>query len=87
MIYLVGVPYGRFELHPLLMKKALDGVCAENVERVLLMGTVYPYGLPTKGWELLALVVPVDGVSRDRSGLGWLARDLCMARSSTLLDS
>lgn len=47
LVYLVGVPYDRFELHPILMKKTLDGACAEGVERVLLIGTVYPYGLPT----------------------------------------
>ncbi|HUK15709.1 MAG TPA: NAD-dependent epimerase/dehydratase family protein [Bryobacteraceae bacterium] len=47
LVYLVGVPYDRFELHPLLMTKTLEGACAEGVERLLLIGTVYPYGLPT----------------------------------------
>lgn len=46
LIYLVGVPYDHFELHPQLMRKTLNGAIAENVERVLLIGTVYPYGLP-----------------------------------------
>jgi len=47
LIYLVGVPYNHFELHPVLMRKTLDGAIAEGVERVVLIGTVYPYGLPT----------------------------------------
>ena len=47
LIYLVGVPYNHFELHPVLMRKTLDGAIAEAVERVVLIGTVYPYGLPT----------------------------------------
>jgi nucleoside-diphosphate-sugar epimerase len=47
LIYLVGVPYNHFELHPILMQKTLDGAIAEGVQRVVLIGTVYPYGLPT----------------------------------------
>ena len=46
LVYLVGVPYNHFELHPVLMRKTLDGAIAEGVERVVLIGTVYPYGLP-----------------------------------------
>ncbi|HEX3473329.1 MAG TPA: NAD-dependent epimerase/dehydratase family protein [Silvibacterium sp.] len=44
LIYLIGVPYNRFELHPVLMQKTLDGAIAEGVQRVVLIGTVYPYG-------------------------------------------
>jgi nucleoside-diphosphate-sugar epimerase len=44
IVYLVGVNYGQFELHPQLMAKTLAGVVAEGVERLLLIGTVYPYG-------------------------------------------
>lgn len=44
LIYLVGVDYTKFELHPILMRKTLDGVIATGVERVVLIGTVYPYG-------------------------------------------
>jgi len=47
LIYLIGVPYNHFELHPLVMQKTLDGAIAEGVKRVVLIGTVYPYGLPT----------------------------------------
>ncbi len=46
LIYLVGVPYNHFELHPVLMQKTLDGAVAEGVKRLLLVGTVYPYGRP-----------------------------------------
>jgi len=43
-IYLVGVPYHRFELHPALMRKTLDGLTAAGVRQLILIGTVYPYG-------------------------------------------
>lgn len=46
LIYLVGVPYDNFELHPLTMRQTLDGAVAEGVKRVVLIGTVYPYGVP-----------------------------------------
>ncbi len=47
IIYLVGVPYNHFELHPVLMQKTLDGALAAGVKRIVLIGTVYPYGAPT----------------------------------------
>lgn len=46
LIYLVGVPYDHFELHPTTMRKTLDGAIAEGVRRILLIGTVYPFGTP-----------------------------------------
>lgn len=46
LIYLVGVPYNHFELHPKTMQQTLDGAIAEGVRRILLIGTVYPYGMP-----------------------------------------
>lgn len=46
LIYLVGVNYTQFELHPELMRKTLDGAISAGVKQVLLIGTVYPYGLP-----------------------------------------
>jgi nucleoside-diphosphate-sugar epimerase len=46
LIYLVGVPYNHFELHPVTMRQTLDGAIAEGVKRVILIGTVYPYGVP-----------------------------------------
>jgi nucleoside-diphosphate-sugar epimerase len=44
IIYL-GVAYDHFELHPQLMRKTLDGAIAAGVTRMLLISTVYPYGL------------------------------------------
>lgn len=46
IVYLVGVPYNHFELHPLVMRQALDAAIAEGVGQMLLVGTVYPYGRP-----------------------------------------
>ncbi|WP_375744085.1 NAD-dependent epimerase/dehydratase family protein [Corallococcus interemptor] len=45
LIYMVGVNYWQFHLHPELMRRTLDAAIAEGVERVVLIGTVYPYGL------------------------------------------
>ena len=44
LIYLVGVDYWRFAEHPVLMEKTLAGAIAQGVKRVVLIGTVYPYG-------------------------------------------
>ncbi|AFE04847.1 NAD-dependent epimerase/dehydratase [Corallococcus coralloides DSM 2259] len=46
LIYMVGVNYWQFHLHPELMRRTLEAAIAEGVERVVLIGTVYPYGLP-----------------------------------------
>jgi nucleoside-diphosphate-sugar epimerase/protein-tyrosine phosphatase len=46
LVYLVGVPYHQFQLHPELMRKTVDAAVAEGVQRIVLIGTVYPYGLP-----------------------------------------
>lgn len=43
-IYLVGVPYDRFADHPPLMARTLEGIEAAGVERLILIGTLYPYG-------------------------------------------
>jgi nucleoside-diphosphate-sugar epimerase len=45
-VYLVGVDYTQFELHPKLMRAAVDGAVAAGTKRMLLVGTVYPYGHP-----------------------------------------
>lgn len=45
-IYLIGVNYWQFELHPVLMRKILGQAQAAGVKRTLLIGTVYPYGRP-----------------------------------------
>ena len=44
LIYLVGVNYTQFELHPELMRKTLTGAIAAGVKNILLIGTIYPYG-------------------------------------------
>ena len=46
LVYLVGVPYNHFELHPELIRKTLTGAIAGGVARFVLIGTVYPYGTP-----------------------------------------
>ncbi len=46
LVYLVGVPYHLFAQHPVVMRQTLAGAIAEGVQRVVLVGTVYPYGLP-----------------------------------------
>ncbi|MBS7807787.1 NAD-dependent epimerase/dehydratase family protein [Variovorax sp. PCZ-1] len=46
LIYLVGVNYWQFDLHPQLMQKTLAGATAAGVKKMLLIGTVYPYGQP-----------------------------------------
>lgn len=48
LIYLVGVPYWDFRLHPLLMQKTLEGARAAGVSKLLLIGTVYPFGRPQR---------------------------------------
>jgi nucleoside-diphosphate-sugar epimerase len=46
IVYLVGVPYTDFRLHPVLMRKTLDGAVAAGVRQIVLIGTVYPFGRP-----------------------------------------
>lgn len=46
IVYLVGVDYTRFDLHPVVMRATLDGAVAAGVDRLLLIGNVYPYGRP-----------------------------------------
>jgi nucleoside-diphosphate-sugar epimerase len=45
LIYMVGVNYWQFELHPELMRKTLTGAIAAGVRNIVLIGTVYPYGM------------------------------------------
>ena len=47
LIYLVGVNYWQFELHPEIMQKTLAGAIAAGVENIVLIGGVYAYGLVT----------------------------------------
>lgn len=49
LVHLVGVPYDHFEQHPVVMRQTLEGAIAEGVQRIVLVGTVYPYGMPRTG--------------------------------------
>ena len=44
LIYMVGVNYWQFALHPELMRKTLNGAVTAGVKNIILIGTVYPYG-------------------------------------------
>lgn len=44
LVYMVGVNYWQFELHPALLRKTLDGAVAAGVRDIILIATVYPYG-------------------------------------------
>lgn len=44
LVYMVGVNYWQFELHPALLRKTLDGAVAAGVSNIVLIATVYPYG-------------------------------------------
>ncbi len=46
LVYMVGVPYDAFRLHPDLMRRTLEAAEAEGVRRLLLIGTAYPFGRP-----------------------------------------
>lgn len=46
LVYMVGVPYDAFRLHPPLMRRTLEAAEAEGVRRLLLIGTAYPFGRP-----------------------------------------
>jgi nucleoside-diphosphate-sugar epimerase len=46
VVHMVGVPYTDFQLHPVLMRRVLDAATAEQVDRLLLIGTLYVFGPP-----------------------------------------
>ena len=46
IFYCVGLPYPSHHLHPVLMRTTLEAATAMNVERVVLVSSVYPYGVP-----------------------------------------
>jgi nucleoside-diphosphate-sugar epimerase len=46
IFYTVGVPYDQFELHPVIMRRTLEGALAARVRRIVLITNVYPYGIP-----------------------------------------
>jgi nucleoside-diphosphate-sugar epimerase len=46
IFYCVGLPYPSHRLHPELMRTALQGASSVNVERMVLISSVYGYGVP-----------------------------------------
>jgi nucleoside-diphosphate-sugar epimerase len=46
IFYCVGLPYPSHHLHPALMRTTLEAATAMNVERIVLVSSVYPYGVP-----------------------------------------
>jgi nucleoside-diphosphate-sugar epimerase len=45
-VYCVGVPYTRFDLHPVLMKATVAGAAAAGVRKLIVISSVYSYGVP-----------------------------------------
>lgn len=46
LIYLVGVPYPQFRLHPQYLRTTVEAAKRAGVERIVHLSNVYPYGLP-----------------------------------------
>src|SRR6185312_15193144 len=46
LVYLVGLNYWDFRLHPVLMRQTIEGAVAAGVSRLVLISTVYPFGRP-----------------------------------------
>ena len=46
VIYALGVPYTQFDLYPKRMRTAVDAAVAAGVERLLVISSVYSYGIP-----------------------------------------
>lgn len=46
IVYLVGVPYTQFAMHPKLSRIAVDAAVSSGVRRFVHISTVYPYGKP-----------------------------------------
>jgi nucleoside-diphosphate-sugar epimerase len=46
IFYCVGLPYPSHNLHPVLMRTTLEAAASVGVERIVLISSVYPYGVP-----------------------------------------
>ena len=46
IFYCVGLPYPSHHLHPVLMRTTLEAATAVGVRRLVLISSVYPYGVP-----------------------------------------
>ncbi len=49
IVYAVGVPYTRFDLHPTLMQTAVEAAAVMKVRRMVVVSSVYSYGVPQTG--------------------------------------
>ena len=45
-VYTVGLPYPQFEMHPVLMRKAVEAAARAGVGRMAVVSSVYSYGAP-----------------------------------------
>lgn len=46
VVYTVGLPYPSHRLHPVLMRTTLQAATTMGVKRIVLISSVYPYGVP-----------------------------------------
>lgn len=46
VVYTVGAPYDRFELHPKMMRHTVEAAAACGVKRLVVVSSVYSYGVP-----------------------------------------
>jgi nucleoside-diphosphate-sugar epimerase len=46
IVYSVGAPYPRFDLHPPMMRRTVDAAAAAGVKRLIVVSSVYSYGHP-----------------------------------------
>jgi nucleoside-diphosphate-sugar epimerase len=46
LIYTVGVPYTAFHLHPKLMRTTLEAAAVVQIQRIVVVSSVYSYGVP-----------------------------------------
>jgi nucleoside-diphosphate-sugar epimerase len=46
IVYSVGLPYPSHHLHPVLMRTTIEAAKRAGVERLVLVSSVYPYGVP-----------------------------------------
>jgi nucleoside-diphosphate-sugar epimerase len=46
IVYSVGLPYPSHHLHPALMRTTLEAASSMGVERIVLISSVYPFGVP-----------------------------------------
>jgi len=46
IIYAVGVPYPSFQLHPAMIRTAIEAAASMQVARLVLVSNVYTYGVP-----------------------------------------